>query len=249
MPATRLDRYRLGGFYGDMRAHHRPTPPKTYDLPLVWMPKDVDNSAGGQVWIPHDRFGLPRGQLLHFSYGQCKLYAVHQQVIDGTPQGAVVDLGVRFLSGSARGRFHPREGYLYVCGLNGWQTAARADGCLQRVRYTGKELPFVTHQDTFADGIHLQFARKLDAEVMSKGWRVEQWNYRYSGDYGSKRWSVRQPEREGMDTLEVTAARLDADGKGITLTIKDLRPAMQMRIEHVPSKTVIHSTIHGLAKR
>jgi uncharacterized protein YlxW (UPF0749 family) len=85
--------------------------------------------------------------------------------------------------------------------------------------------------------------------MMSKGWRVEQWNYRYSGDYGSKRWSVRQPEREGMDTLEVTAARLDADGKGITLTIKDLRPAMQMRIEHVPSKTVIHSTIHGLAKR
>jgi hypothetical protein len=249
MPATRLDLYRRGGFYGDMRAHHRPSPPKTYDLPLLWMPKDIDNSAGGQTWVPHDRFGLPRGQLLHFSYGRCKVYAVHQQVVDGIAQGALVDLGVRFLSGSARGRFHPREGHLFVCGLNGWQTAAQADGSVQRLRYTGKELPFVTHQQAFTDAIHLRFARKLDPEGMAKGWSVEQWNYRYSGDYGSKRWSVRSPEKEGMDRLEVTGTRLDADGKGITLTIKDLRPAMQTRIEHLPSKTVIHSTLHSLERR
>ncbi|MFQ3652154.1 MAG: DUF6797 domain-containing protein, partial [Gemmataceae bacterium] len=249
MPATRLDLYRQGGFYGDMRAHHRPTPPKTYDLPLLWMPKDVDNSAGGQVWIPHQRFGLPRGQLLHFSYGQCKLYAVHQQVVDGVAQGAVVDLGVRFLSGSARGRFHPKEGHLYVCGLNGWQTAAQADGCLQRVRYTGKDLPFVIHQDAFTDGIHLRFAQQMDTKAMSRGWRVEQWNYRYSGDYGSKRWSVRQPDHQGLDRLEVTAVTFDPDGKGVTLWLKDLRPAMQTRIEHIPSKTVVHSTLHNLAKR
>jgi hypothetical protein len=249
MPATRLDIYRPGGFYGDMRAHHRASPPESYDLPLLWMPKDVDNSAGGQVWIPHDRFGLPRGQLLHLSYGQCKLYAVHRQVVQGTSQGAVVDLGVLFLSGSARGRFHPNDGHLYVCGLNGWQTAAQADGCLQRVRYTGKELAVVTHQEVFSDAIHLRFARKLDAQAMTKGWRVEQWNYRYSGDYGSKRWSVRQPHREGLDRLEVAAVQLDADGKGVLLQIKDLRPAMQTRIEHLPSKTLVHSTLHKLAKR
>jgi hypothetical protein len=52
-----------------------------------------------------------------------------------------------------------------------------------------------------------------------------------------------------MDTLEVAATRLDVDGKGITLLLKDLRPAMQTRIEHPSSKTVIHSTLHGLAKR
>src|SRR5205807_2058805 len=55
MPATRIDLYRKGGFYGDMRAHHRATPPKTYDGPLLWLPREADNSAGRQVWVPHDR--------------------------------------------------------------------------------------------------------------------------------------------------------------------------------------------------
>ncbi len=52
MPMTRIDVYHKGGFYGDMRAHHRPTPPKTYDPPLLWLPKEADNSAGGQMWVP-----------------------------------------------------------------------------------------------------------------------------------------------------------------------------------------------------
>ena len=32
--SERIDLYKQGGFYGDMRAHHRPMPPKTYDPPL-----------------------------------------------------------------------------------------------------------------------------------------------------------------------------------------------------------------------
>ena len=52
MPATRIDEYKKGGFYGDMRAHHRKEPPKTFDAPLCWLPREVDNSAGGQVWVP-----------------------------------------------------------------------------------------------------------------------------------------------------------------------------------------------------
>src|SRR5205823_2501713 len=62
------------GFYGDMRAHHRDRPPATYDGPLLWLPREIDNSAGGQTWVPHDRFGLPKGQMLHLSYGRCKLF-------------------------------------------------------------------------------------------------------------------------------------------------------------------------------
>lgn len=247
MPVTRLDIYRKGGFYGDMRAHHRATPPKTYDGPLLWLPKDVDNSAGGQAWVPHDRFGLPKGQMLHFSYGRCKLYAVHRQKVGDVEQGSAVDLGVFFLSGSARGRFHPTDGALYVCGLNGWQTAARRDGCLQRVRYTGAELPFATGHEVYENGVRLRFARKLDAAAVAKGWAVEQWGYRWSADYGSKRWSVIDPKRQGTDRLEVTAATLEDGGRSVFLTVKGLRPAMQMRIAHAATKTLIHSTVHRLA--
>jgi hypothetical protein len=52
MPATRVDLYQKGGFYGDMRTHHRKEPPKIYDPPLLWLPREADNSAGGQVWVP-----------------------------------------------------------------------------------------------------------------------------------------------------------------------------------------------------
>src|SRR5205085_3242452 len=100
--------YRRGGFYGDMRTHHRVTPPKTYDPPLLWLPRQVDNSAGGQVWVPNDRFGFPKGQLLHLSYGRCKLFALLTQKVEDRWQAGAVDLGVLFLSGSMRGRFHPR---------------------------------------------------------------------------------------------------------------------------------------------
>ncbi len=61
MPATRIDQYKQGGFYGDMRAHHRPIPPKTYDPPLCWLPREVDNSAGGQVWVPEGNVRPARG--------------------------------------------------------------------------------------------------------------------------------------------------------------------------------------------
>ena len=198
MPMTRVDVYKMGGFYGDMRAHHRAIPPKTYDAPLCWMPKEIDNSAGGQAWVPHDRFGLPKGQLLLLSYGRCKLYALLTQEVGDARQAGAVDLGVTFLSGSARARFNPKDGHLYVCGLNGWQTAAKRDGCLQRVRYTGRTLLAPTALSVHADGVRLTFPEKIDAKgIDPKRFRVEEWNYRWSGDYGSKRWSAADPKRQG----------------------------------------------------
>ena len=37
--------------------------------PIVWMPQNVDNSCGGQMWVASDKWGLPRGTMLHTSYG------------------------------------------------------------------------------------------------------------------------------------------------------------------------------------
>jgi type 1 glutamine amidotransferase len=256
MPATRIDLYRKGGFYGDMRAHHRATPPKTYDPPLLWLPKVADNSAGGQVWVPHDRFGLPRGQLLHLSYGRCKLFAVLRQRVGDVEQAGAVDLGLFFLSGAMRGRFHPTDGALYVAGLNGWQTAARRDGCLQRVRYTGKPLTVPTGLGVHANGIRLSFASPLDAKTAAdrSRYQVEQWNYRWSGDYGSRHWSVRQPGRVGQDRLSVSSAVLAKDGKSVFLEVKGMTPVMQMRVGYDVRAAgggqlvgAVYNTVHRLA--
>jgi hypothetical protein len=247
MPATRLDFYKQGGFYGDMRTHHRPVPPKIYDEPYLWLPKEADNSAGGQVWVPKGQWGALGGRMLHLSYGRCKAYAI---LPDGDRfQGAAVDLGLTFLSGSARARFQGND--LYVVGLRGWQTAAKKDGCLQRVRYTGKPFPFPVGYHVEPDGVRLTFDHPLDPKSVDVSrFKVSRWNYRWSADYGSKHWSVAEPNKVGADPVAVTAAKLGDDGKSVTLKFADMRPAMQTKIEYdvkaadgSPHKGAVYATI------
>src|SRR5437660_289652 len=65
------------GFYGVPDFAHRKPIPTVRDNPLCWLPhNEVDNSNGGQVWITSDTFGPLSRQLLHSSYGKCKLYLV-----------------------------------------------------------------------------------------------------------------------------------------------------------------------------
>jgi hypothetical protein len=231
MPATRIDQYKQGGFYGDMRAHHRATPPKTYDAPLCWLPREVDNSAGGQVWVPEKAWGALGGKPLHFSYGRCRPYVLlRQDLSDGRVQGGVAGLPIEFLSGVCRGRFLGDT--LYVCGLNGWQTAAKADGCLQRVRPTGKPLDAVVGFETEGNTIRLTFARDMDADA-AKGaanYKAAWWNYRWSGEYGSKRWKVSDPSKEGMDEVPVRSSKLLEDKRTLELTFEALKPVMQMQV-------------------
>jgi hypothetical protein len=231
MPATRIDEYRRGGFYGDMRAHHRKVAPKTFDPPLCWLPREVDNSAGGQVWVPEDSEWPLAGLPLHLSYGRCKAFVLLRQPFDGGSQGGVWDLGLKFLSGVCRGRFAP-DGHLYVCGLNGWQTCAQADGCLQRVRYTGKPLDAPVRMEVVPDGLKLTFSRSLDkatAEDLDR-YRAAWWNYRWSGEYGSKRYRASDPKREGQDDVPIMAAKVSADGKTVHVAVHGMRPVMQMQL-------------------
>ena len=234
MPATRIDQYKKGGFYGDMRAHHREVPPKIYDEPLCWLPREVDNSAGCQVWVPDDaRWGALAGLPLHFSYGRCKAYVLLRQELGDVVQGGVAELPLRFLSGSRTGKFHPKDAQLYVVGLNGWQTAAKADGSLQRVRPTGKALYIPVKMEVVTDGVKLTFSRKLDAKVATNvaNYRGATWNYRWSGEYGSKRWKVSDPNAEGQDELKLIAAELGEDGKTVFVKIAGgAKPAMQMQL-------------------
>jgi hypothetical protein len=146
-------------------------------------------------------------------------------------QGGAVDLGLFFLSGVARGRFNPRDGHLYVCGLRGWQNAAQQDGCLQRVRYTGQPLRLPVGLKVVPGGLELEFSTKLaKSSADPRRYRAERWNYRWAEEYGSKDWSAANPKQEGRDLAKITAARLLPDGHTVRLEIPDLAPVMQMRV-------------------
>lgn len=256
IPKTRIDWIKEGGFYGHMPTHQMEKDPETYDPPICWLPKWFDNSAGGQVWVPENHWGPLGGQLIHLSYGRCWPLLVLHEEVNGVKQGGTVKLPVeRALSGIMRGRFHPDDGHLYTTGLDGWQTAAANDGCLHRIRYTGKDLLIPTSLKARKNGIELGFAVSLDRKSAERpeNYNVEIWNYRWSEKYGSDDYRVSKPKEVGHDQIPVNTARLMPDGKTVFLEIPSIRPVMQMGIkaalqtvngENFPLE--LYNTIHNL---
>jgi glucose/arabinose dehydrogenase len=251
-PASHIDVVKPGGYYGFGGPKVTPERPLGYDLPLCWLPKAVDNSTGSQVWPSDPRFGPLAGQMLNLSYGRCAMQLVLREEVEGVAQGGVVPLAPRFLAGVMRGATNPRDGQLYLAGSLGWQTAATKDGCLQRVRYAGGKLHVPMALRTAADGIELRFTEPLDPATAADvgSYAAERWNYRYAQSYGSKDYSVANPEKTGRDPVEIKAARL-TDPRTVFLEIRDLRPAMQMHFEWnlnaadgTPVRGALYSTVH-----
>jgi hypothetical protein len=255
IPSSGLHVVQRGAFYGYIPSHHRALEPTDFQKPLCWIPHGIDNSSGGQVWVPNDqRWGPLNGQLLHFSYGKCQVFQVFHEKIDGVYQGGVVRIpGIEFESGSMRGRFRPEDGQLYVVGLRGWQTSARMPGCLQRLRYTGRPGLFPTGLKVLPDGLALKFSEPLDANKMPEKshFAATRWQYRWTSNYGSPDFKISQPDENGRDTLEIVDVQLTPNRKAIHLKLHPFQPAMQMSLSYrvlssqgIELKGTIYHTIH-----
>ncbi|MFO1461201.1 MAG: heme-binding protein, partial [Verrucomicrobiota bacterium] len=234
VPACRVNLMKPGGFYGHVFTAHTVTPhTNDYDGPLFWIPKNVDNSSGGQFWVTSDRWGPFQGDLLHTSYGMCSLFKCFYESVDGIEQGGLVRFPLKFDSGIMRGRFSPRDGQLYTCGLVVWQSNGAKQGAFHRVRYTGKPVTMVRDLRVKANGVVLTFTRPLDKATVSdlENYAVDRWNYDWAEHYGSPEFSVKEPARKGHDPVAVKSARLSADGKTLSLELEDVIPVMQQRVK------------------
>lgn len=239
VPSSKIDIIRREGFYGYVwgkkKADRQP------DSPLCWIPHQEDNSSGGQVWVTSDKWGPFQGKMLHTAYGSSKLFAVLMQRDGERYQGGVVAFPLTFSSGIMRGRFNPRDGQLYVCGLKGWGTNAKDDGCFERVRYTDKPVLMPVAFRVQRDAIEIDFAEPLDAAKTEVA--VEQWNYRWTSAYGSKDYSVAEPNKVGRDSVRVASMKLSDDRKTLRLEVPGLKPVMQMKID-VKGRCTIYNTIN-----
>ena len=236
-PTSAIAQIAPGGYYGypGPRAGAATLPP------LVWLPRGEDNSAGGQTWVPDDRWGPVRGQMIHLSYGAGSHFLVLREQVNGGWQGASVPLPGDFSAGAHRGRFSPRDGQLYVSGMTGWGTYTPHDGCLQRVRFTGGAVRMPVAFAARENGVLLTFSEKLDAAAAERARHFAQcWNYRSSQSYGSQEYSLRQPDTAGHDVLEITSAHLLGDGRQLFLEIPQLQPA---NVVH------LHCDLPGLVPR
>jgi hypothetical protein len=234
-PSSQISEVKQSGFYGAGGPQVSESRPLGYEPPLCWIPHSIDNSGGSQVWAPSSGWGPLSGQMIHFSYGRCSMMVTLRDVVNGQAQGGVAPIrGGRFLSGAMRGAVNPKDGQLYVVGAKGWQTSALRDGSLQRVRYTGKTLTVPIELKVFENGLSLVFADALDAEWAAdpESYGIKQWNYRYSKDYGSKDYSVANPEEEGRDEVAIESIQVGSDNKSVFLVIPSIKPVMQMEVRY-----------------
>ena len=238
-PTSSIVELREGAYYGYPGEEHLRDPPRPYTPPLCWIPRLLDNSSGGQVWISSKRWGNLQGGLLHLSYGQCKLLHVLREQVGDVTQGGVVSLPAEFRSGVMRGRFSPVDEQLYLSGLKGWVSSAVDDGCLVRVRPTGKPLDVPIAIETMQNGLSIRFNSPLDKDVAEDADRYDlsQWNYLYSMNYGSDEYSSVESNRVGREEVTVRSATLLPDGQTVFLEIPDIKPVMQLSI-HCRLQTV-----------
>lgn len=271
MPASKINLVKQDGFYGYVQNkgggawapdggkinHRKVVPPETFDPPLIWVPQEVDNSSGGQVFVDDERFGPLASRLLHTSFGQGSLFYLMTQEIDGQSQAALVRFPHAFGTGIMRGRTNPVDGQLYVTGLNGWNDNGRAnlaDGGIYRVRYTGKPVRMVTDCKVHPGELQIKFNFPLDTEALKEldSYAATQWNYQWTDKYGSDHFHPETGE-VGSQSLSIESATISDDGKTLSLKTPNLRPVDQLHLQlkvvdasGEPFTEDIYWTIHGI---
>jgi glucose/arabinose dehydrogenase len=233
-PTSRINLIEKGGFYGVPDLAHRKVVPTDYDKPIFWLPHGgIDNSCGGQAWVIGDKWGAPKGSLVHLSYGTSSLFLVAWSKEGSMPQGGATKVPVSFNTGMMRARFNSLDGQLYLAGMKGWQTNGTRDGGFQRVRYTGKPVTLPIGYVVKKNGISLTFQVPLDRALAADkaNWSATQWNYLWTGNYGSPEMKPStQDKQAGHDPVDITAITLSADGKTVFLEIPAIKPVMQMKL-------------------
>ena len=200
--------------------------------PLCYVPRGIDNSTGGMKEITSDKWGPFKGSHVGLSYGSGTHYLILRDATSSRPQGAVVPLKGNFLAGVMRGDFHPKDGQLYVAGLDGWGDYSIEDGCFHRVRYTGGKVRKPNGFKVYSNGIRIDFTTQLEAQSAQviKHYFAHAWNYEYAKRYGSPEFSAKAPDSLGHDRVNIRSVKLLENGKSIFVEMPDLEPIMQLHI-------------------
>jgi hypothetical protein len=221
--------------------------------PLCWITNAFDRSPGELLWINSDRWGPLNGSLLNLSYGYGKVFLVpHESVTVESRngkvrqmQGGMIELPIpAFPTGVMRGRFHPSDGQLYLCGMFAWAGSATTPGGLYRLRATGQPMHLPAELHATTKGMTLRFTEPLKADALENGKvQLKVWSLKRTANYGS--------EHHNEHLLELRGLELSDDGHTLTV-LADIKPTWCMEIRYSLQTAdgeeingVIHNTVHG----
>ncbi len=238
-------------FYGNMYGYHNVTDESDSAMtpPLCWITNKFDRSPAELLWVPkNSAWESLRGSLLNLSYGYGKVYVVPHEKVNGQMQGGLCQLPFpQFPTGVMRGRFHPRDGQLYACGMFAWAGNQQQPGGFYRVRATGKPAYAPIGLTTARETVKVTFTDALDrgSSENPEAWTIEAWDLKRTKNYGSKHYNQRK--------WKVEAVSLSEDGKTVTLKIPELAPTWGMlircEIRGATGEVVqreIHNSIHAI---
>ncbi|MDO8545122.1 MAG: c-type cytochrome [Opitutaceae bacterium] len=221
-PMNRINRVVPGRFYGNMWSYGAPADASDSAMaqPLCWIDKGFDRSPAELVRVDRDAWGSLQGELLNLSYGRGRIEVVLQDRRNEQGQGAVCSLPLPdFPTGLIRGRVHPRNADLYLCGLAAWATSqTQQEGGFYRLRRTGRPacLPIAWHIGH--DAIELTFSDPPQSSAANdiSRYQVRAYGLTRSANYGSP--------HVDEHAMAVTRAELLSDGRTIRLTVPNLHP-------------------------
>lgn len=252
-PMNRLNWvYPDGRFYGNMWSYGAPedSSDSAMERPLAWVDKGFDRSPSELLWIDSPSWGPLDGKLLNLSYGHGRLEIVPHEIVNGQPQGGLQRLPIPdFPTGTMRGRFHPQNGHLYLCGMSAWGSAQlHQAGGFYRIRKTGSPAHLPIGLRASEQEIEIEFSdplAQLSPEMLRNSIIVRTWALKRTANYGSAHYDKKE--------IEVTGASLSPHGRILRLKIPDLEPVWQMSIKYYlkgangePVEGEIQSTIHEI---
>ncbi|MFQ5734878.1 MAG: LamG-like jellyroll fold domain-containing protein, partial [Planctomycetaceae bacterium] len=228
-PKNRINWVKPGGFYGNMLGYHdvKSSADDAMEQPVCWITNKFDRSPAELLWVKDAKWGPLNGSLLSTSYGYGKVFVVLRQKVGKQLQGGMVELPLpRIPTGLIRGRFRPKDGQLYACGMFAWAGSAQQPGGLYRIRYTGRPMHVPTGLKATPGRIAIRFTGTLDADAAKDpaNYKVKVWDLKRTKNYGSKHYNEHP--------LKVTAVTVSKDRKTVELTIPDLKPTRGMEIKY-----------------
>jgi hypothetical protein len=161
-------------------------------------------------------------------------------------QGGMIELPIpAFPTGVMRGRFHPVDGQLYLCGMFAWAGNATQPGGLYRIRATGRPMYLTVGLQASKSALKLTFTEPLPkGAVDPASVNVKSWSLKRTANYGSDHYDEKQLEVRGVSF----------DSKAMTIHVPELQPTWCMEIKYTlklgdgpPVVQSIHNTIHRLA--
>jgi azurin/sugar phosphate isomerase/epimerase len=215
---------------------------------LMYLPRGEDNSGSSQVFITSDKWASLKGDnnLIHLSSGGGSAWLMLRQNVKGRWQAAAVKISGNFDSGPQCARFNPKDGHLYVNGMQGWGSYTPKDGCFQRLRFTGGDKPVPVGFEARDNGVLIRFNQPVkDADAATCF--AQCWNYKYGPQYGSPEYSVKYADTPGHDPLEVRSVQKLEGGRTLFLEIPQIVTASQIHL-HLSTGHDLFLTAHALAE-